>query len=121
MAIASHDIGIQCLQVHGNLPRRVRGIDDGQDSPLASAPADRLHWKARRGRRGDMAQIDHFRSRCDPLPESLDDFFFRWKRQRNGLANVACPHFSAVEFPGVITGAVFMVRGQDFITRFQFQ
>ena len=57
MAISKNHVGIERLEINGNLPWRVRSVNNRQYPCSSCAAADFIHGQTQRSWRSNMAQI----------------------------------------------------------------
>src|SRR5262249_12271841 len=112
VAVADIDVRGERLHVELDVPRRVRAVDDGEDSRRPRARAQRRDGKHERARRRDMADEERAGSRGHRAEEVVD----RARRARLDL-DVPRSRRGADAMPEDVVRSVFVRRRDDLVTR----
>ena len=117
--VAGIGICIDCGEIERELTDCMGAIDDGQNAGETGAAADFLNRKRERGGRGDVTQKDDFGARIYRAPELFDKIFGRRHRHQDRHLAIDRAALAAVELPGQIESAVFVVGRENFIAGFE--
>ena len=109
------------FQVKGQLPGRVRPVNDGQDALPPRAGAYLRDREYQRRWRGDVAEDDGARARRDFGKKRLDEVVVADIGQRHLMADNARAALGGFVVQQAVNCAVFVVAGQDFVARRQRQ
>src|SRR6478672_8888571 len=93
----------------------MRAIDHRHYACSARPAANFGHREDDSCGRGDMADENQLCALGHTAPEMFDYLLVTGEGQRDGAVNVASASERAIETPGTVGSAVFVVSGEDFV------
>jgi len=116
VAVAGVEVSTEAGELERDLPGRVRSVDDREHPGVSCPRAQLLDGKAKRRRRGDVADEQRTCSRRESTEQVAD----RCGRRRVDLDVAGIPPLARVA-PEQVVAAVLVRRRNDLVTRLQVQ